>query len=239
MKNVSLNFQIALFCRRVWVWTLFFTLLGAALPAMSLAQQAPALGATLKAGTPGIGGDLTLGLHPKFNTRLGFNVFGLSLASSETNDEGVTEELQADLKWLTIPVFLDWHPWESGMRFSLGAMINKNRIDISNDTASVEINEVEYAVESVEGKISFNTLSPYLGIGYGNAADTNGHWHFACDVGVMFQGAPQVDFSGVATNPAQQADLDADLDEESSTWEEDFKVFTMYPIVSLGVSYTF
>jgi hypothetical protein len=207
---------------------------------MGTAQQSPVFGLTAKVGTSGFGGDFTVGWHPKFNTRLGFNTFWYGLQDSETDEEGETSEIQADLKWLTIPVLLDWHPWESSLRISLGAVINKNSVTLSADTDSVEINEAEYEVQNgVDGDITFNTLSPYLGIGYGNAADTNGHWHFAFDVGVMFQGAPKVDLKAAATNPGQQAALDADLDAESKDWEDDFKAFTVYPVLSFGISYTF
>lgn len=236
MKNASWNFRVSLFYPRVWVWALFFTLLSAVWPAMSFAQ----FGATLKAGTPGIGGDLTLGLHPKLNTRVGFNVFWFGLTESETDEEEESVgEIQADLKWLTIPMLLDWHPWESGIRLSFGAMINNNQIDLSAEADSVEINEVEYVVDSLDGKVSFNTFSPYLGVGYGNAADISGHWHFACDLGVMFQGSPKVEMNAVATNPLLQAALDADLEAEVDEIEEEFKEITMYPVLSLGVSYTF
>ena len=90
-----------------------------------------------------------------------------------------------------------------------------------------------------DGKITFNTFSPYIGIGYGNAADTSGRWHFACDLGVMFQGSPKVEVNAVAANPLLQAALDADLDAEVDEMEDDFKDFTMYPVVSFGISYTF
>jgi hypothetical protein len=167
------------------------------------------------------------------------NVFWFSLTESETDDEDVTTELQADLTWLTVPALLDWHPWESGVRFSLGVMINNNHIDLSAETDSVEINDVEYRVESLDGEISFNTFSPYLGVGYGNAVDTSGHWHFAFDLGVMFQGSPKAEMDAVATNPLLQALLDADLDAEVEDIEDEFKEFTMYPVLSVGVSYTF
>lgn len=219
-------------------WALFFILLQAVLPASSLAQQGSGFGVTIKAGTPGIGGDLTVGLHPKFNMRGGGNVFWYGLTSSEVED-GVTVDFQADLRWLTIPVLLDWHPWESGVRFSLGALVNNNHIDLSAETDNVELNGAEYGVESLDGKISFNALSPYIGIGYGDATDASSRWHVACDVGVMFQGSPQIEMNAVATHQLLQPLLDADLAAEVNELEDEYKEFTLYPVLSVGVSYTF
>ena len=121
-------------------------------PATSFAQ----FGATFKVGTPGIGGDLTLGLHPKLNARLGVNVFWFSLTESETDDEDVTTELQADLMWLTVPALLDWHPWENGVRFSLGAVVNNNHIDLSADTDNVSLTEwnMEWTVLTEKSRLT-------------------------------------------------------------------------------------
>lgn len=225
------------------VWTLLTILSSVVFPAMSPAQQPAAtpaaFGVTVKAGTLGFGSDLTVGWSPKFNTRLGFNIFWYGLEESETDEEGVTEKIQADLELFTIPMLLDWHPWESDFRLSLGAIINWNNVALSSDTGSVKINEVEYEVQSLDGEVTFNTLSPYLGIGYGNGVDKTGHWHFAFDLGVMFQGAPNVDANAVATDPAQQAALDADLEAERSNIEDDLEMFTVYPVLSFGISYTF
>jgi hypothetical protein len=119
MYKTLLNFRVSVFCRFVFTGIFLAILSSVVFPAMSHAQGT-GFGVTLKAGTPGIGGDLTMGWHPKFNARLGLNVFWYGLEDSETDEEGVTTEFQADLKWLTVPLLLDWHPWESGVRFSLG-----------------------------------------------------------------------------------------------------------------------
>lgn len=230
--------RVCSYCGHVIAWALCFVLFSAVLPVSSLAQQGPGFGVTIKAGTPGIGADLTVGLHPKLNTRVGGNVFWYGLTGSEVED-GVTVDFKADLEWLTIPIMLDWHPWESGVRLSLGAMVNNNHIDLSAETDSVELNGVEYGVESLNGKITFNMLSPYIGIGYGNAADTSSRWHLACDLGIMYQGSPQVEMKAVATHSLLQPLLDADLAVEVDQIEEDYKEYTIYPVVSVGVSYTF
>lgn len=200
-------------------------------------------GVSVKVGTPGIGVDLTGHLTDTLNARLGLNMFNFSYDDNGDDSEngGKADEISAELKLLTVPALLDWHPWKNRFRLSAGLVLNNNKINLSavpGDT--VDINDNEYAVSSLSGEASFNSIAPYIGIGCGNAAEkANGHWHFAFDLGVMFQGAPEIDLAAVAANASQQASLDIDLEAEKKDLEDDAKVFNVYPVLTFGVSYTF
>ncbi len=205
-------------------------------------SAAAATGVTLKAGTLGFGADVTFGISPKVNARVGFNTFSYTFdPSSDKEDEGDGgAEITPKLKLQTFGALLDWHPWAGGFRLSTGLYLNRNKLDLTADTSgTVEINDREYTLSDLSGTVDFNSVAPYLGIGYGNAAGANGHWHFSCDVGVMFQGSPQVDLRATVSDPALQAQLDADLAEEETSFESDTEVFTVYPVISLGLSYRF
>ncbi len=81
-------------------------------------------------------------------------------------------------------------------------MINQNEIVLSADpNEPIELEDTDYNIESMDGSIEFQTFSPYLGIGYGNAV-IPGRVHFTCDFGFMFHGAPQVTATAQATLPA-------------------------------------
>lgn len=198
-------------------------------------------GVGAKVGTPGIGVEVTKDLTPEFNARVGFNFFSFSQASKDEEDDGSSSEIEADLSLFSVPLLADWHPRGGGFRLSAGLVINANKLELTATPGdTVEINDHEYAISSLSGEATFSTVAPYLGLGWGNAAEKeSGHWHFIFDLGVMFQGAPDISLDATASNSARQAALDADLEVEKQDIEDDAKVFNIYPVLSFGVSYTF
>lgn len=57
---------------------------------------------------------------------------------------------------------------------------------------------------------------------------------FAVELGVLFQGAPNVTLT--STNPSVRQN---DLDTEARQIEEDLSTLKTYPVVSFGLSYQF
>jgi hypothetical protein len=204
-----------------------------------LAEMASAgVGVSAKIGTLGYGGDLTVGVLPQLNVRAGFNTFSFAI-NTRDDSEGATK-ISADLDLQTIPILLDWHPYAGGFRVSAGMVVNNNEVSlyaVPGDT--VKINDVEYGLQHLDGKATFNQVAPYLGIGAGNAADTSSHLHFSCDFGVMFQGEANIELHATASNPALQTILDADVEQQRKTSEDDVSVFKFYPVIAIGLSYTF
>lgn len=210
--------------------------------ALGATSALAAAGATLKLGTLGLGADLTVGISGKLNARANLNYFkyGKTITEDEDEDGNGGGTIKPKLNLLSVGALLDWHPWAQGFRASAGLYLNRNKVDLTAETNdTVEINDQEYSVSDIGGKVDFNSLAPYLGIGYGNAVQSNGHWHFSLDVGAMLSGSPKVALRATASDPALQPQLDADIAEEVEEIEDDLGVFTIYPVVSLGVSYLF
>jgi len=195
------------------------------------------VGASAKVGTLGPGGDVTLGLSDAVSLRAGLNILSYS---ADIEDEEDVENINIKLKLQTVPVLLDWHPYKSNFRLSAGALINSNKVTLDADPGAViEINDVEYGVDRLEGELSFDRYSPYLGIGYGNAARGDQRLVFSFDLGLMYHGAPDLEAQATASNPAQQAALDRDLDAELEDVRDDLRSFKLYPVLSFGLSYRF
>ncbi len=193
------------------------------------------IGVSLKFGTLGPGGDVTVNLGKKANLRGGINLFGYK--RTVDLDEA---RVDGDIDLHTIPVLLDWHPAGSGFRLSGGVIFNENKISLTaspNETLSFQ--GADYTVESLDGEVSFNEISPYIGIGYGDAVGGNGRWRFACDFGLMYHDKPDVFVEATARNPFIQAQLDRDLQAEKEEFEEDIENFVVYPVVSVGFSFAF
>lgn len=193
------------------------------------------LGVTAKFGTPGYGGDLTLGLGRYLSVRGGY-----SQGTVNYNVDLEEATLTGELALQTIPVLLDLHPFGGGFRISGGMVRNGNEVRIrALPGETVELNNADYQVEKLNGRITFDDYGWYAGIGYGNAAGADGHWHFACDFGVMFQGEPAVAATVKASDPALQAAADQALQHEVDSLQADVKDFKYYPVISVGVSYRF
>ena len=164
-------------------------------------------GLTLKAGSPGIGVDLTVGLGEKANLRLSGNAFSYTYDDYEFDEDEeeiaeVVDTVEATLDLLTLGAFLDWHPSGGSFRLSAGAFYNANEGSLSATAGdTISIGGEVYEVQSLDGVIEFNTFAPYLGIGWGNAAQADSHWHFAMDLGVLVQGSPKVSLTATATDP--------------------------------------
>jgi len=205
------------------------------------------VGLTLKAGTLGIGADLTVGLFEQLNVRIGGNYFTYTMedfASGEMDDdEGINEieEVDAELNLQSVALLVDLHPWKTPVRITGGVIFHNNEVAASDDTVQrVEVSGREYTVSDIRAAVTFeNEVAPYIGIGYGNAVRDDSRWHFALDVGAMFHGEPQIDLSATASDPLLQALLDSDIEQEIAEAEVDMGDFTIYPVASVGLSYRF
>jgi len=201
-----------------------------------------AVGVTAKVGTLGLGGDVTVSLFEPLNIRAGGNILRYEW-DGESNASGgdTADKIKLKLNMENFPVLLDLHPFSgSGFRISGGAVFNNNEVTLSAVPGrTVEINDREYSITSLDGKIDFSKVAPYVGIGYGNAADRSSNWHFACEFGVMFMGTPEVTLHATASDPGLQPQLDADVEEQKKKYEDDVNILRIYPVISVGVSYTF
>lgn len=215
---------------------------------LALASFAPdaqadtgSVGVGVKAGTLGIGGEVTVGIIPDFNIRSGYNAFNYNGSITKNNNP-----YEYTLKLSSFPLLVDWHPFDgSGFRMSAGVLFNNNKVDASgklNTTVTFKIGDKEYTASdlgTLAGGVTFNSTAPFAGIGWGNAAGAkDGGLSFALDLGVVFQGSPKVALN--ATGPvASTPEFKAELDKEISRLESDIKNLQYYPVASLGIAYSF
>ncbi len=197
--------------------------------------SAGGVGLTVKAGTLGAGLEATVGVNDYLGFRFGVN--GMSFGPRVLTDEGT---INTDMEWFSYGALVDFHPFGGGFRLSGGGLINKNKFKMTADLDEpVDLNGVEYWLESLDGEVTFEEMAPYAGIGYGNAVGADGRWHFACDFGVLFQGTPELSATAQASDPALQDVVDRALEAELEDLQEDMDPFQWYPVISVGVSYRF
>ncbi|MBU0549730.1 MAG: hypothetical protein KKH80_01080 [Candidatus Omnitrophica bacterium] len=191
----------------------------------------------IKAGTLGAGIEGIMRLNSNFNAKLGVNAFQYDYSGTE---DGI--EYDFDLELFSVSALLDWHPFKNSFRITSGALYNQNSLDMNAKTASsYTIGSATYTaaqVGSLTGELDFDEVNPYLGIGWGNAVGKNKQWSFSFDIGVVYQGSPKVDLSANGTLSGNAA-FQANLDREEQNLEDELEDYQFYPVISLGVCYSF
>jgi hypothetical protein len=196
------------------------------------------VGLTVKTGTLGVGADLTFPLITDLNLRVGGNYFQYDYSATNSKIK-----YDAKLNLGSGLAVLDWHPFSGSFRLSGGVLANGNKVDLTGKLTggTYTINGNTYTaaqVDTLTGRVSFNGAAPYLGIGWGNAIDKRGHWSVAVDLGAAYQGKPKLTYTtnGTATGtPTFQSDLNV----ERNKVQHALNFFTVYPVISLGISYKF
>ena len=130
---------------------------------------------------------------------------------------------------------------------SAGLFHNGNKVTSvakaeNNDSYSINGNTYSTSeVGSIYGSIDFRSAAPYLGLGWGNPIGKEKGWGFTSDLGVVFQGAPSSTLtnSGCVASAAICAQFYNDLNEENLNLEQKLSNFKYYPLLRIGVSYSF
>lgn len=194
-------------------------------------------------GTTGIGVHGSFPLRPDLNLRLGMGYLGYSYSGS-------TRDLDYDLKLKsnTYDALVDWFPkQDSAFRLTAGLAYNGNKIEAkarSNAAGTYTIGGNTYNaadVGMVEGKVGFNKLAPYLGIGWGRPTPKDKGWAFSTDVGVLFHGSPKTSLtsSGCTASTAVCSQFASDVARENAALRDEVSRLKVYPVLRVGVSYRF
>ena len=210
------------------------------LPATSLAENIAISG---KIGlTTGYGIEATLG-NDNFSGRVGANKYNI-------NENGNANNMNFDFKLQlqSVSALADWYPFSGRFRVSGGLYSNKSKIEMTavpDAGSTYTINGVTYAadtaVSSLQGRLTFSPMSPYLGIGWGNPVANGKGWGMVSDIGVIFQGAPKYSLSatcGAALTAPECTQMQSDVAAEQASQQNDLNnSFRYWPVLSIGVSY--
>ncbi len=210
------------------------------------AQAEVALGA--KAGTLGLGAELTVGLSPQVNVRLGANGYNYTDENREVSD--IFYDAEANLR--TATALLDWHPGGRGFRLTAGAVYNDTSVEghsLPPASGFYDIGGVPVPanlIGTLDAEADFDPIVPYAGLGWGNAVAGNKKVGFFVDLGVVFQGKADVTLtpnipanSPINTTPGAREILDVLLRREEQDLEDEVADYDLYPVVAIGLSYRF
>jgi hypothetical protein len=207
---------------------------------MAYAGETGGVAVELKAGTLGGGVEVNYAVSPKFTVGLGLNKFTRSF--SDTTD-GIDYDVDMNLQSLAL--LASFHPFEGAFRLTAGAMSNGNELEMKaklNPSQTYDIGDTTGTytgddIGTLSGKVDFNAVAPYFGLGWGKSPEKG--FGLTLDIGVLFQGAPKVDFTSTGGTLSNDANFQAELKKEEANAEDDIKGFTAYPVMSLGLNYRF
>lgn len=187
--------------------------------------------------TLGIGLQAGLRFNDHVGARIGGNWFEYDF---ERSYDDVDYDVDLDLG--SPGALLDIYPFGGGFRLSGGVRLNFNRADLTGSpNGGFEIGDTTYSADEIgtlDGGVDFNTLSPYLGLGYA-AALFDGALELAFDAGTMYHGSPDVSLSASGGSLAGDPAVQADLEEEREAIEDDLDAFRFYPVVGFAITWRF
>jgi hypothetical protein len=188
-----------------------------------------------KIGTLGFGAELSVGISDNINAR-----FGINGATYNHNATPTSQTYDYSLSMETASVLADWYPFASSFRTSGGLLYNNNQVSYSAipTNGTYYINGVPYStgqISSLKGNVSFNSISPYIGIGWGNPVKSGKGWGLVTDIGVIYQGSPTVDIT--ATCSSFCLNLQSNAEAERQQIQDDLNKYKWWPVISIGASF--
>ena len=194
------------------------------------AGSAQAAGIGVRAGTTGLGADFGWEVAPTLGGRIGLSGmnFNTSVDTSDVNYD-------AKVKLANLNLFLDWS-LIGPFRISAGFIANNNKIDLNGQPTSGSA--FIPPGSSITGTVKPDKdFAPYLGIGYGNVWTAGVNFYF--DLGIMFQGSPQVSLSCQPAGSAQCAVAQSQIAAEQQRVQDELNKFKYYPVLNLGITIGF
>jgi hypothetical protein len=209
-----------------------FTLLAllALAPGLAHAQK---FGASINAGTFGVGADVAYSVSDRVNLRASFSTVGYGRIEPLEQDD-LDLEVDANAGLGAVGAFADWHPTGGAFHFTAGAFYNLN--DFTADLyavspyydADVDETFAPDRVGTLNARLRHSLpVAPYLGLGVGNL--TKGRFGANLRLGAAYVGSPSLEMTGTGLIAAT-ADNAADL-------EAGFESFQLYPVLSLGLTF--
>ena len=191
-----------------------------------------------KVSTLGAGIEYERQFNELFGMRMGVNYFQYD---GDFTVDDIKYDTDVDLQ--TASALLDWYPFSGAFRLTGGVMYNGNEGDFSATPASpVTVGDVVFTpaqIGTLNGSVTFNSVAPYVGLGWSSGRDNKAGLSVSFDVGVLFQGAPNVEdyyATGLANSiPGFQAQLDR----EAAKIEDELDPYQYYPVVALTLMYRF
>ncbi len=210
-----------------------------ALLAISTASAADSEGnmaAGIRISTQGAGFEVARRLGDSTAVRVGLNYTNIDFSSVQA---GI--DYQADFEFKSANLFLDYYPGNGPFRLTGGLVIDKNNASvvalpgISYDIGDLTFTDAE--VGTLQGSVSFNDVTPYLGIGLGNPF-RGGKWTFTVEAGAYLINPPAV-LTSTGGTLSNDPTLLAELEREVTDLNNDMDSLPVWPVIGFTLTRRF
>jgi hypothetical protein len=201
------------------------------------------VGVTADLGSTGVGFHVVVPMETYLNGRFGANYLRHDF---DKTSNGIHYDIKGKLQ--TIDVLFDWYLTE-GNSFHLtgGLVYNGTRFNAAaqpNGVGGFTLNGHAYSAADVgllTGRIDYRKAAPYLGIGWGNALASASRWTTNVDLGVFYQGNPNVSLASVGCTTSETVckALASDVAAERLHLRDDVDALKVYPVVRASIGYRF
>jgi hypothetical protein len=196
-----------------------------------------------------VGVDAGYKFSPNLHARLGLNTVGFNV---DYASQGI--DYKAKFNPTNVHLLGDFFPFGGGLRLTGGLVFQSNQFDATgtpNASAipggiptQINLGGVNYNVGDVgtvssQGSFS-NSVAPYLGIGFGTPLSPGLGFNF--DAGVMFAGSANVRLRAnipSSVPAALQDQIRSSLADQERRTNNDISGFSVFPVISVGLSYAF
>lgn len=252
-KASSMKFSLSKFSQQTSISIKKYLLgLSAMLAMLScVAANAGDFGVGVRGGTLGLGVELDYKLTDNFSLRAHAGEFSYDY---EEEEDGIDYDGDVDLS--TIGLSADWHPFGGAFRVSGGAYLNGNEINaLASGDGEYDIGSATYVSDpsdpvqvNLDAELGSGTV-PFVAVGWGNSPENESGLMFSFELGVLVTGTPSIDLTvsgsaqengvGPVIDLGSDPTVQANVDEEIATLEDDISDFELWPVLMLGVGYRF
>ncbi|MHB1586565.1 MAG: hypothetical protein ACYCRH_00035 [Acidiferrobacteraceae bacterium] len=143
----------------------------------------------------------------------------------------------------SLSLLVDYAPWAGTFHLTAGAIRNNNEISatgVPDASGNYTVDGGTYSasvVGTLTGHVAPKHWASYLGFGWGSNPAGRSGLSLGADLGVMFQGSPEVQLT--ASNPTNSAQVAAAVTSAQQTAQQHVDKYRYYPVAGVSVGYRF
>jgi len=226
-------------------------LLSVACGLLLAAQSTSAQEVYAKAGILGMGAGYSHSVNQHFGVRTDFSTVGTIDRSGTAGKLDYEAELKAN-QW---GFYGDYFPFGGSFRLTAGLHSRKLEVVANgrHDGSSIFIGNINVAglldeLDTAQAKVKWNSIAPYIGIGWSHHAKQSKGFGFIADIGISL-GSPKTSLTisddlrykaiGAIFLSGSNMDVDTEIEKQRREIADDIEKFSVFPHAFIGISYRY